>query len=149
MGALPSRLSAGVADYMARRRGPLRGRWSLCPVFPSFQSFSLPISYTETHPEPSFRSSLTDTYTIVSLRHTRLFCLCHTYTPIPSAPPSPSLSSPVLPPPPLICSGICGDASLALPIRDAKNGDNFWTDDLAAPRASPLQTAYYLICSSS
>lgn len=113
---------------MARRRGsPKRKVLSVSPFFPSFQSFSLPISYTNTPRILSFRSSLVDTYTtIVSLVDTDTTILFLSL----------SLGSPILPPPPLIYSGICGDANLALPTRDAKNGDTT-SGQMTWPRPGP------------
>lgn len=100
-GVVPSpnqTLRAGGADYMAGRMGSPKGKLgSVSPFFSFISVFSVPLCYTETHPYSYFSAltlslSLTCT-TIVSL----------------------SLVSTTLPPPPLIYSGICGDASLAPP----------------------------------
>lgn len=110
---------------MARRRGSPKGKvGSVSPFFPSFQAFSLPISYTETHPESYLSDplSLIDTYTTI------LFLSL-----------SFSLSLWVHPfslPHPLSALGSVRRQPCPTYQRCQKWGHNFWTDDLATPQAS-------------
>lgn len=108
---LPADSVLGLLTTWQREWGPLRGKWGLSPPFFLAVFFSSFLTQKHTPRTLFFRSFslyLIHMYNYsVSLPH----------------PLSLSLVSPTLPPPPVICSGICGDASFALPIRDAKNGD--------------------------
>lgn len=50
---LPTDSVLGLLTMWQEEWGPLRGKWGLSPFFP-FQSFSFPLSYTETHTQTLF-----------------------------------------------------------------------------------------------
>lgn len=131
----------GLLSTWQGEGGPLRGRWGLSPLFSLLFKLFLSPFLTQKHTQnPIFQ--------VLSHRHIHDYSVSLPLSLFLSL----SLGSPILPPPPLICSGICGDASLALPTRDAKNGDTTsgqMTWPRPRPPPSPSRRLYYLICSSS
>jgi hypothetical protein len=137
----PTRLSAGGADYMAGRTGPLRGEWGLSFLLSVFFFFSVPFSLTHTEKQTPISQTTFSHISPPTHIHTHNYSVCLSgfpHFPFPT---------------PLKCSGIWRRQPCPTQ-RCQKWGLDFWTRGhgprpLCIPTPGPSRRLYYLICSSS